>query len=224
MNEFAKMQMSRFYEKITDAFPGRLLFLGLQGSYRRGEQTSDSDLDVVVILDRTDYSDVIRYREMLRELPKSPQPCGFLCGLEEIQRWPAYDRFSLYYDTEAYYGSLEQLTEPPSSEDARESIRVGAANLLHELTHRSIYRDLSPEIGFAYFKAAKFLIIAQEFCRTGIYEPQLSRLETQCSGMALQIITALRRQTLPDDWAALLYSFCQECLQEENESQEIAVK
>ncbi len=212
MNEFAKGHLALFYEKLTAVFPGRLLFLGLQGSYRRGEQTPDSDLDIVAILDRVEYTDVIQYRKMLQELPEYPQPCGFFCGLEEFRAWPAYDRFSLIYDTEPYFGSLEQLVELPTLEDARESIRIGAANLLHELTHRSIYGHLSPEIGFACLKTAKFLVIAQEFLRTGIYEARISVLETQSTGKSRRILTALLEKSVPQDWAELLFDFCRECL------------
>lgn len=215
MNEFAKGHLALFYEKLTAVFPGRLLFLGLQGSYRRGEQTPDSDWDIVVILDRVEYTDVTQYRKMLRELPEHPQPCGFFCGLKEFRAWPAYDRFSLYFDTESYYGSLEHLVEPPTLEDAQESVRIGAANLLHELTHRSIYGHLSPEIALSCLKMAKFLVIAREFCRTGVYEARISVLETQCTGRSRRILTVLREKSVPQDWVELLFDFCGACLRNE---------
>ena len=130
MNEFAKGRLALFFEKLTAVFPGRLLFLGLQGSYRRGEQTPESDLDIVTILDRAEYADLAKYRAMLWELPGTPQPCGFLCGLAELKSWPRYDLFGLYYDTEPFYGSLSDFVDPPGPADALESIRIGAANLL----------------------------------------------------------------------------------------------
>lgn len=212
MDKFAKDYLSRLSEDIAAAFPGRLLFLGLQGSYRRGEQTPDSDLDIVVILDQVEYRDVLRYRKILGSMPENPQPCGFLCGLAEFQAWPAYDRFSLYYDTEPYFGSLDEFIGHPTLEDARESVRIGAANLLHEVTHRSIYGHLTPEIGLGCLKMAKFLIIAREFIRTGIYEARISKLEMQCTGKGQQILTALRKKSLPEEWAELLFDFCRECL------------
>lgn len=215
MDELAKERLALFYEKLTAVFPGRLLFLGLQGSYRRGEQSPDSDLDIVVILNRVEYIDVIQYRQMLRELPEYPQPCGFFCGLKEFQAWPAYDRFSLIYDTEPYFGSLKQLVELPTLEDAGESVQIGAANLLHELTHRSIYGYLSPEIALSCLKMAKFLVIAQEFCRTGVYEARISVLETQCTGRSRRILAALQEKSAPQDWVKLLFDFCGACLRNE---------
>ena len=37
---------------LDETFDSRVWFVGLQGSYARGEATDSSDLDVVVILDR----------------------------------------------------------------------------------------------------------------------------------------------------------------------------
>lgn len=37
-------------EKLKETFSKRLLFIGLQGSYNRGEATCESDIDLVVIL------------------------------------------------------------------------------------------------------------------------------------------------------------------------------
>ena len=95
-----------------------------------------------------------------------------------------------------------------------ESIRIGAANLLHEVTHRSIYGRLTPEIGLGCLKAAKFLVIARQFLRTGVYEARLAALEPQCTGSSRRIITALREHSAPEDWAELIFDFCGECLRE----------
>ena len=43
--------LENFQEKVLAAFPGRILFLGLQGRYAREEATETSDIDVVVIFD-----------------------------------------------------------------------------------------------------------------------------------------------------------------------------
>ena len=42
--------MQEFLQKLNEAFANRLWFVGLQGSYGRGEATDTSDIDVVVIL------------------------------------------------------------------------------------------------------------------------------------------------------------------------------
>ena len=43
--------MSNFLKKLNTDFADRVWFVGLQGSYGRGEATAISDIDVVVILD-----------------------------------------------------------------------------------------------------------------------------------------------------------------------------
>ena len=43
--------MDEFLQALDRAFGERVWFVGLQGSYGRGEATETSDIDVVVILD-----------------------------------------------------------------------------------------------------------------------------------------------------------------------------
>ena len=47
--------MKDLTEKLKRQFGQRLLFVGLQGSYQRGEATADSDIDVVVLLDTLSF-------------------------------------------------------------------------------------------------------------------------------------------------------------------------
>lgn len=44
--------MEQLAEELKNEFGSRLWFLGLQGSFGRGEGTAESDIDAVVILDR----------------------------------------------------------------------------------------------------------------------------------------------------------------------------
>ena len=48
ITEFIKKYMAA----LDQAFPDRVWFAGLQGSYGRGEATEASDIDMVVILDQ----------------------------------------------------------------------------------------------------------------------------------------------------------------------------
>ena len=43
--------MDQFVQTLSNAFGERVWFVGLQGSYGRGEATEASDIDTVVILD-----------------------------------------------------------------------------------------------------------------------------------------------------------------------------
>ena len=53
--------MNEFLSTINDAFGDRVWFVGLQGSYGRGEATETSDIDVVVILDELSITDIHKY-------------------------------------------------------------------------------------------------------------------------------------------------------------------
>ena len=61
--------MEQLAEELKNEFGSRLWFLGLQGSFGRGERTAESDIDAVVILDRVDPEDLQRYSGLLDRLP-----------------------------------------------------------------------------------------------------------------------------------------------------------
>lgn len=60
-------------------------FVGLQGSYGRGEATETSDMDIVVILDTLSVADMQAYHVMLDTLPHRELICGFLSGKDEMR-------------------------------------------------------------------------------------------------------------------------------------------
>ena len=66
---------------LKRTFGPRLCFVGLQGSYRRGEATEASDIDLCVILDRLDAADFPRLREVLDALPEGEKAAGFVAGV-----------------------------------------------------------------------------------------------------------------------------------------------
>lgn len=53
--------MNEYLNKLQVLFGSRLRFVGLQGSYGRGEATDGSDIDVVVILDIVAPEDLKAY-------------------------------------------------------------------------------------------------------------------------------------------------------------------
>ena len=56
------LEISTWLEKYTATvqavFHQRVWFIGLQGSYARGEAAANSDIDVVLILDRLNPTDL----------------------------------------------------------------------------------------------------------------------------------------------------------------------
>ena len=85
--------MHNFLQTLNETFGDRVWFVGLQGSYGRGEATEKSDIDTVVILDELSASDIKIYNDMLNTLPERKLLCGFLSGKAELLNWEPSDLF-----------------------------------------------------------------------------------------------------------------------------------
>ena len=101
--------LSEYLQKLDSTFGNRVWFVGLQGSYGRGEATETSDIDMGVILDELTVQDLQRYRSMLDTLPNRELVCGFLSGRQEILNWDPADLFQFYHDTIPIHGTLDAL-------------------------------------------------------------------------------------------------------------------
>ena len=88
------------------SFDDRLLYVGLQGSFLRGEAHESSDIDVMVILDRFSVQDMDRYREILKKIGFYERSCGFICGRDEMLRWNPLEICQLCHTTKDLFGTL----------------------------------------------------------------------------------------------------------------------
>ncbi len=53
----------------------RLIYVGLQGSYMRGEAGENSDLDIMIIIENFSIQDMDAYREMLKQIGDYDRSC-----------------------------------------------------------------------------------------------------------------------------------------------------
>jgi len=134
--------MEKLVEALLAAFGHELLYVGLQGSYLRGEATESSDIDAMVILETADLPALARYREVIESLGDSDKACGFLCGRADMAHWNTLEIPHLLHATKDYYGTLADFMPPCTEEDLRQFLRLSLGNLLHELTHRYIHRPV----------------------------------------------------------------------------------
>ncbi len=134
------------------AFGERLLYLGLQGSYLRGEALENSDIDVMVILDRFSVQDMDRYREILKKNGFYERSCGFICGRDELLRWNPLEVCQLRHTTKDLFGDLTDYLPLATREDEVNYVKLSLGNLYHELCHRYIHRDRERNI--AAFRGA----------------------------------------------------------------------
>lgn len=161
--------MAGLREKLTERFGPRLLFLGLQGSYGRGEATQDSDIDVVTVLDRVELPDLDAYRAIVRRMPEGEKACGFLCGAAELKSWPRYDLLAVARDTRDVYGTLAELLPSFDQGDVAEAAAIGASGICHAAVHTYLYADRESWPGFLKeaHKGAFFTLRALHELRTG---------------------------------------------------------
>ena len=121
------------------AFGDRLLYVGLQGSYLRGEAHEDSDIDVMLILDQFSVQDMDRYREILKRIGFYERSCGFICGRDELLRWNPLEVCQLRHTTKDLFGVLSDYLPSAAWEDEVNYVKLSLGNLYHELCHRYIH-------------------------------------------------------------------------------------
>lgn len=173
-----KTWIACFLKALNTTFGNRVWFVGLQGSYGRGEATEKSDVDIVVILDDLSASDVDQYNTMLDTLPHRERICGFLSGKQEIMNWEPADLFQFYYDTKPIQGSLDELRILIDGDAVIRAIKSGVCNIYHGCVHNMLY-EKSADVLKDLYKSASFVMQAIYFQQTGEYitrQKDLSKL------------------------------------------------
>ena len=127
--------------ECKNAFSDRLLYVGLQGSYLRGEANEDSDIDIMVILDHFSVEDMDAYRSVLKRIGHYERSCGFICGKDDMARWNPLEVCQLIHTTKDLYGALADYLPDASREDEINYVKLSVGNLYHGLCHRYIHSD-----------------------------------------------------------------------------------
>jgi len=157
-----------FMQKLQNTFGDRIEFVGLQGSYARNEATESSDIDVVVIFNKLNVEDIVKYNNILDELQNRDLICGFISGKNELLNWEPSDLFQFYFDTKPIKGSLDKLLYLLDNKAVARAIKIGACNIYHSCVHNMIH-DKSEDIVKALYKSAVFTIQAIHYQQTGEY-------------------------------------------------------
>ena len=134
-----------------EALPGRVAFVGIQGSFGRGEAGPESDVDLVVVLDALGAAELAACRGVLEKMPFADRACGFFCDRAALAAWPAFDALQLRLDTLPVYGSLEELLPPMGKETLDEAVRAAASALYHAACHTALF-DAQPEAALPALK------------------------------------------------------------------------
>ena len=137
--------MDAFLPPLLEALPGRVAFVGIQGSFGRGEAGPESDVD-------------------LEKMPFADRACGFFCDRAALAAWPAFDALQLRLDTLPVYGSLEELLPPMGKETLDEAVRAAASALYHAACHTALF-DAQPEAALPALQKAAFFALRLAHCR-----------------------------------------------------------
>ena len=160
--------MQNFMQTLNETFANRVWFVGLQGSYGRGEATETSDIDIVVILDELSAMDIQTYNNMLDTMSHRELICGFLSGKKEIMNWEPSDLFQFCHDTTPIKGSLGEVLAVVDDNAVNRAIKIGACNIYHGCVHNMLHEKCE-DILRGLYKSASFVVQAIAFKETGNY-------------------------------------------------------
>lgn len=209
-----KKWLSHYQEMIEKEFGQRIRFIGLQGSQARGEAKEDSDIDVVLILDRFDYDDLMQYRKLLDQLPEREKICGFVSGEEELRQWDRADLFQFYHDTIPLQGNLQWMEDIITRKDIQRAVHMGACNLYHGCVHNALHSQSAQGLQ-GMLKTARFILQAKYYLETGVYLKSRAEMMEKMQGMDLEILRGGMHEITVDEfphYARLLMKWAQEII------------
>lgn len=212
--------MQQLIALLTNSFGERLTFVGLQGSYMRGEATDESDIDPMVVIDGLCVTDLELYKQIISKMKHPEKSCGFICGKQDLKCWNPLEICHLLHTTEDYYGRLLDLVPEYSETDVRNFVILSVNNLYHEITHRYLHASLdlnTAKIAGSY-KSVFFILQNVHYLETGIFVPTKAELVERLTGDDRRVL--LTAMALGDgeycDFDpvfSLLHTWCQNVLQ-----------
>jgi len=188
------LNIDHYVNTLTDAlrrtFNRRLAYVGLQGSYLRGEATQNSDIDIMVVIHNMTVSDLDVYRTVIQGLPHFDKSCGFICSTADLAAWNPMEICNLVHSTKDYYGDLRSLIPEYTMEDVRNFAKMSLNNLYHEICHRYIHAG--EEKNSAYlpgsYKSVFFIIQTIYYLRTGEFVSTKKELLSKLTGQDREVL------------------------------------
>ena len=156
-------------DRLKVSFGERLIYVGLQGSYLRNEETVDSDIDIMAVIDDLSVADLKTYQDALVLAGNFDKSCGFICGKADLEHWNPLEICHLLNTTKDYYGELKELVPAYTAEDEKNYIKLSLNNLYHEICHRFIHADRETNISKLPMTCKTVFFIMQHlyFIRSG---------------------------------------------------------
>ncbi len=200
-----KNWLEEYRKAIVNCFASRVVFIGLQGSHARKEASEQSDIDVVLILDKVDMNDLVTYRDLVAKLSHRELLCGFVSGRDELRCWSEHDLFQFYFDTVAIDGSLETIIPKITEENAKQASLVGACNIYHLCSHNFLHAQEIETLKILY-KSAFFVMQADYFYKTGLYINSRHKMQEVIEAEDKSILQTLLNPSIIDQNTLQKYS------------------
>ncbi len=212
--------MGKLVQILQEGFGKRLLYVGLQGSYSRGEANGNSDIDIMVVLDDLHMTDMDKYRQIILSLEHGDKSCGFICGGSELANWNACEICQLVHTTKDYFGTLATLVPSYTTEDERTYIKISAGNLYHEICHSYIHSpNRNDKEGLrASYKSVFFILQNVYYLCNGEFIRTQKELLSRLEGIDKKVLaTSLWLKTQEEydfeEAYSLLFDWCKMILQ-----------
>lgn len=215
----AETYLDTLIPRLQEAYADRLVYVGLQGSYLRGEAHEGSDIDIMLVIDGLSVSDMDVYREIIRSLPCPEKSCGFICGKDDLAHWNPLEALHVLMSTGDRFGNLKPLLPEYTREDVVNFVKFSLNNMYHEICHRYIHSDRENNIAALPFvlKGVFFIMQNLHYLKTGAFVPTRNELLSQLSGKDREIFEMSMniKDSENYDFDACferLFSWCQETL------------
>ena len=212
--------ISELISLLQVKFGARLCYVGLQGSYLRGEATDNSDIDIMVVIDDLSVVDLKVYRKIMESLGDFEKSCGFICSKEDLVHWNPLEICNLLHSTKDYFGVLRQLIPGYTETDIRNFVKFSINNLYHEICHRYIHAPMEKSIRIlpVTYKGVFFILQNLHYLRSGQFLGTKAELLNHLDGKDRAVIDRLLQYNRGEscDFAEsyeLLFTWCQETLQ-----------
>ena len=211
--------LSSLLTLLQQNFGPRLVYVGLQGSYLRGEATENSDIDIMTVVDGLSVSDLEQYRALISSLEEPEKSCGFICSKTDLSHWNPLEICHLLHSTRDLFGRLRPLVPSYTEQDVRSYVKLSVNNLYHELCHRFIHGERGKTIAAlpALYQIAFFLLQNLYYLEHGLFPQTKAELLPLLSGRnhsVLKCAMTFKADSAFDFHACfeLLFLWCQETL------------
>ena len=211
--------ISKLIVALQQQYGARLIYVGLQGSYLRGEATDSSDIDIMVVIDELNVSDLDCYRGIIQSQEYSDKSCGFICSKTDLENWNPLEICHLLNSTKDCYGALKPLVPAYTNNDIRNYLKMSINNLYHEICHRYVHAGHSKNVAKlpGTYKSVFFILQNLYYLNHGEFIPTKSKLLPLLDGKnrtVLERSIELANGTAYDfqDSYELLFTWCQDTL------------